>query len=130
MILEQIQALSDDEIRARVAELTGDWKNCRIIRGQHGDWDDVVGFGTYDDGTLVDSEDPVPNYPADLNACAEFEATLTFEQAEDYHESLSDITFQKRKEQDNPAPPRFATATAPARQRCEAFLAVMGKEER
>ena len=60
----------------------------------------------------------VPNYPEDLNACAEFEATLTDEEWKDYGVPLGsrDISWEGAK--------KLLSATA--RQRCIAYLKVKG----
>ena len=58
----------------------------------------------------------IPNYAADLNACAEFEKTLTDEDKITYLRFLNKGDFSYR---------RLAFATAI--QRCEAFLRTIGK---
>ena len=68
----------------------------------------------------------VPDYLNDLNACAEFEATLTYEEAEAYEDELCDICKRDNELEDNPAPWRFAVATAKPKQRCLAFLKTKG----
>lgn len=110
-----------------IAEATGDWKNCRVIKGQHGDFDEVVGFGTYDDGSLSDSEDPVPLYDISLDAIQEA-VMLQCKNANfcpiDYTDTLlyvvradSGVTSERGC---------FAHTNATAPQRCEAFLRVLG----
>lgn len=113
MTLEQIQKLTDDELRVRVAELRG-WKN--HARGSYHDWRDA-------DGCSRNTSTGMPNYPADLNACHEFERNLAGfnpqtakSQYGDYISALQTITGWWR------------TPCAPARARCEAFLTVMGKD--
>lgn len=110
MTLEQIQSLTDDEIRVRVAEIMG-WSeiSTRCMWG--------LPPGAEDDGT-EDSLKHFPNYPADLNACADMECMLTDAQW---------ITYIARLHNDVVIYPTRLAVAATARQRCEAFLAVMGK---
>lgn len=124
MTLEQIQALSDDEIRVMVAELMG-WT------GIHEE--DRSGFGGYC-GTAPSGKVGafVPNYPADLNAAHEMESAVypCFETATDdelrrwmrYRKELSKAAMPSCQEGAG-LDERLIRATA--RQRCEAFLAVM-----
>lgn len=62
----------------------------------------------------------VPNYPKSLDACAEFEKTLTTEQRHDYVRALRRITEAWD------AMPEFTTTFATARQRCLAYLKTKG----
>jgi len=115
MTLEQIQALTDDEIRVRVAELMGyrllPSNNPKQLTWQMG-------------GVTVTP----PNYPAGLNACASFEATLTREQCQAYNRKLMETVTERPDTE--PQSLRWSWGRPP-RARCEAFLAVMqaGKGE-
>lgn len=62
----------------------------------------------------------IPNYPESLDACAEFEKTLTTEQRHDYVRALRHITEAWD------AMPEFTTTFATARQRCLAYLKTKG----
>ena len=108
MTLDQIQALTDEEIRVRVAELCG-WT--------YAGSDSTTRFycppGTTD---LAKRHGFIPNYPADLNACHEFEAALSGQQWPKYVTKLCELTRDRNGE---------GLVFATARQRCEAFLAVM-----
>ena len=65
----------------------------------------------------------VPDYYNDLNACAQFEATMTAAQRVEYGFELNNVICAHNAQ---PYPTRFEYATAPAPQRCEAFLRVRG----
>lgn len=120
MTLEQIQTLTDDEIRVRVAELMGFTE----VRFQgSGSYVGFVGKAP----RMTWSGYPIANYPADLNACASFEATLTDKQWEDYGEHICDEFMRQRGDMTIAEMTRAAFG-ASARQRCEAFLATMGKD--
>ena len=69
---------------------------------------------------------PVPNFHENLDAMHEAEATLNYEQAEQFENKLCDIC---NRHQEYPLPFRFAVARATARQRAEAFLRTIGKWE-
>lgn len=74
---------------------------CHLYRGQGHD-----SFCTY-----------IPNYPASLDACAEFEKTLSGDEITDYINQIYRVTFKAcRADRDE----GVVFATAP--QRCEAFL--------
>ena len=107
MTLDQIQALTDDEIRVRVAEICG-WADIRE--------EDRSGFGGYR-GTDPNGKTLsfVPNYPADLNACAEMERTMTRAQLWLFDDYMLHICRDA-----------MMAKHATARQRCQAFLTVMG----
>ena len=111
MCAEDIKALTDKELRIKVAELLG-WKNIRV------DWDY---FDYQDDTGLVATNEigytlPLPDYPQDLNACADMEKSLIHTPDEstwsEYREHLVGMLGKEWG---------FATA----RQRCEAFILTM-----
>lgn len=128
MTLEQIQALTDDEIRVRVAELMG-WQ----VKATRGKYDLVVidpnGFevawgnlrGRTPDELRLDFSHNLPNYPADLNACHEFERTMNEDECAAYQQQIDNPWGMTQD--DYPAQAYWFHATA--RARCEAFLAVM-----
>ena len=111
MTLEQIQSLTDDEIRVKVAELCG-WSNVRPnpIKGH------VPLAGTAKDGPVSDSSNPllgIPNYTADLNAC---------------HEAIHTVGISTRREVAELLSAWNGTmggCFSTARQRCNALLATM-----
>jgi hypothetical protein len=118
MTLEQIQALTDDEIRVRVAELCG-WTKQREIEAGYWVW-------IAPDGNTV-GQSTLPNYPADLNAIqaaiiAHADSLPSRYQREEWLCMVEAYAIRSVEE------PAFI---APARARCEAFLAVMqaGKGE-
>jgi len=94
--------LTDEEIRIKVAAA------CRFTNISAVCWR----------GHLDGYERRVPNYPLDLNACAEFEATLTDEEWKDYGILLGsrDTSWEGAKK----------LLSAPARQRCLAYLKTKG----
>ena len=117
MTLEQIQALSDDEIRVMVAKLAG-WHPIEDVYGYPPDPDYVWGYKG--PGMLE-----LPNYPADLNACRfDFETGTRMDrnQRNRYLNTLYNLTWS---EDNDEVDDDFAWLTASARARCEAFLAVM-----
>lgn len=119
MTLEQIQALTDDEIRVMVAELCG-WKRRA--------WQDRKGrpckSWTSPEGR--DMAGMPPNYPADLNACAEAVASIPDDGSrEKYLWALKRGIMRNSATQ---GADEFQVHSATARQRCEAFLATMEKD--
>ena len=120
MTLEQIQALSDDEIRVRVAQAAG-WQILDVPANPLPYWNDqrgvFVGGGTHQ---------PLPNYPADLNACREAVNLIPDDGSRDrYLWTLKRIIMQTSETQ---GADEFQVHAAPPRTRCEAFLAVMQPE--
>jgi hypothetical protein len=97
--------------RIAIAEACG-WRTQPDSQGKR--WEDTSAL---EDGWFYESE--LPDYLTDLNACAEFEATLTAEEYSAYHHVLvHDICA-------HPSSVRPLSATAA--QRCEAFLRTIGK---
>ena len=115
MTLQQIQALTDDEIRVRVAELIG-WTKRREVEADYWVWDSPH-------GTLM-GQSMLPNYPADLNACHEIAMSLDRDslQYSAYCSAVNQIIAITNSAK-NARPIQAIDATA--RARCEAFLAVM-----
>ena len=126
MTLEQIQALSDDEIRVRVAEVMG-WTNIRpeIVAWKHRYEPTLIG----DSPDNLVSPSLLPNYPADLNACHELAMSLDRDslQYSAYCSAVNQIIAIANSAK-NARP--IQAIDAPARTRCEALLAVMGKEDK
>ena len=133
MTLQEIQKLTDDELRVRVAELAGaKWQEVPPRDGYSYRPKRLLSFHTWDFDSPRCAPLPFPNqqgdaysgpnYPADLNACAEFERTLTKIQRQDYAGELRWATKAEFMEEDAEV---FVVAHASARQRCEAFLATM-----
>lgn len=99
------------ELRVRVAELRG-WTE---IATNGEDW-----FGC---DTEMNSR-RLPDYPSDLNACAEFEKGMTGDECERYNEALVEVTWPnagKPVKCQAEHYPWFYTAE----QRCRAFIATM-----
>lgn len=105
--------MTDEEIRIKVAESLG-WTVNPEVRD----------LGTHPQ--MERGHHFLPNYPLDLNACAEFEKLLTYEEADEYDDHLGDICKRDNDLTDNPTPWRFAVTTATARQRCLAYLKTKG----
>jgi len=135
MKLEEVKALSDNELRIKVAELLGwsDVENDRIVLNVH----ELRGMAP--DQTYLSYgrwRIKVPNYPRDLNACHKMENSRIMNDTRRfvlYCANLTDIVDGQ-----NPGklhthksamlyepPPRILNATA--RQRCEAFVLTMGE---
>ena len=102
MTLEQVKAMTDDEIRIKVSELL-EWKNIRVDRAYFDHYDDTGLVATNEVGYTL----PLPDYPQDLNACHDMEKTLMDYEADTYIEWLNKMWCDFR---------------ATARQRCEAFI--------
>jgi hypothetical protein len=104
--------MSDDEIRIAIAEARG-LEQCQMIDG-------------IPSGIKPPLRDwmPVPDWPADLNACHEFEETLTDEDQSDYTDALALVL--RANWNSNNGYDHWMIAHATARQRCEAFLKVKG----
>lgn len=64
-----------------------------------------------------ESNNDIPDYLSDLNACAEFEKTLTGSQRNDYYSALYDMQTSRFV-----SDVMFHAMCATAPQRCEAFL--------
>jgi hypothetical protein len=77
--------MTDEEIRIKVAETMG-WKPDPETKFWYALGPDEILAG-FKDGIVS----PLPDYLNDLNACAEFEATLTDEELEAYREHLSEL---------------------------------------
>lgn len=124
--------MNSEKIRIRVAEACG-WKPGEDDRMRDGTYRwDVRRNGTIFGSkpmTYLDSDEfcgsylcdqRVPDYPNDLNACAEFERTLTQDERITYKRFLYLIVLDDPGNLDND------TTFAMARQRCEAFLRTKG----
>jgi hypothetical protein len=72
------------------------------------------------------SQDKLPNYPSDLNACHEMEKMLNYEQAELFEDSLCDIAKSANDVLENPLQSKSFIFHATAAQRAEAFLRTLG----
>jgi len=113
--------MTTEEIRIAVAELCG-WT---VIDGVY---PRDCGYPPGHPQHKQEERAPLPNYPADLNACAEFEKTLTDEEFDRYVIILWDKIADTEEAQ---KPGRNALSCfvrgSTALQRCEAFLRVKGK---
>lgn len=94
--------MTNEEIRIKVAEAMG-WEVisdtlCNVKPDKNGDPE-------------IEPIAPLPNYPEDLNACAEFEKMMTDEEHNRYRAHLYGMTFNPRE-----------CFSATARQRCLAYL--------
>lgn len=99
--------MTNDEIRIKVAEACG-WKinpakhTAKILDWIHTE-SECTGYFP-------------PNYPEDLNACADFEKTISPDQQNQYIMELGKVCCVRG----------FNIVTATARQRCLAFLKTKG----
>lgn len=117
--------MTDEEIRIKVAESLGaKWHSVlttpkieRLVLAFR-QWTDL-GANRWDlpDGRVLSHD--VPNYPEDLNACAEFEAALTDEERRSYFFHL----FGTQRLEDGDL---WKAVSATARQRCQAYLKTKG----
>ena len=114
MNLKQVQALSNEELRIKVAGLCG-----------YVSWCDEYGSGQWEKDDKA--QDP-PNYPVDLNAMYEAETVMIPKQYKEWNEILERITIpfitcMTIEHQ------LFKQRTATARQRAEAFVLTMEKDD-
>lgn len=108
LTLEQVKALSDEELRVKVAKLCG-WGEFH---------NDHYGSGFWTGPSAVDGEDP-PDYPHDLNAMHVVEEGMTDAQYDTHWNELVAICVRDGRERMN---------SATARQRAEAFVLTMQGE--
>ena len=104
--------MNNKQINTTIAEACG-WDSDDIARGY----------------TLCQFSENVPDYCNDLNAMHEAEATLNYEQGEQFEDELCDICVcdMENRHKEYPLPFRFAVAHATAQQRAEAFLKTIRK---
>ena len=108
--------MTEEQINIAIAEACG-WTHFELITTQYtalradGKWDII------------------PDYCNNLNAMHEAEATLNYEQGEQFEDELCDICVcdMENRHKEYPLPFRFAVAHATAQQRAEAFLKTIGK---
>lgn len=112
MTIEQLQLLSDEELRVMCAELCG----YKIH-----EWGITYPDEKESGRGYVSVTDLLPNYPADLNAMHEAEKTLTETEAHRYHGELCDV---RAKTGHGTHVLDVVTYHATGRQRCIAFIAV------
>ena len=125
--------MTDNEIRIAVAEAMG-WKHIfhhKWLReyGREGEdlWCELG-------GKSLDGDDmPLPNYSADLNACAKMRRTLTKDEREDFASCLEAVCSAGQLSMAALDPhgvtdyaELFDILDATALQQCEAFLRVKG----
>lgn len=79
--------LTDEEIRIKVAEAMGYHTLVKLETPACHGWFAIPPGKVLSDLIRV----PLPNYPEDLNACAEFEKTLTEDELEAYREHISEL---------------------------------------
>jgi len=120
--------MTKDEIRIKVAEACG-WSHLTQFTNRI---TDPQGNAIFFNPMEKSRSDFIPNYPSDLNACAEFEKTLNADDEENYVEELKGLIMEGAYENE----PRYlkshlsssdSTYRATAEQRCLAFLKVKGK---
>ena len=104
--------MTNKQINIAIAKACG-WDSDDIARGY----------------TLCQFSENVPDYCNDLNAMHEAEATLNYEQGEQFEDELCDICDMENRHKEYPLPFRFAVAHATSHQRAEAFLKTIGKWE-
>jgi hypothetical protein len=112
--------MTDNDLRIKVAELRG-WTRIGpghdCVNGRQVDV--LVGYTPKNDPD--DRVTVIPDYPKDLNACHEFEGTLTYNQCSRYEDVL--LLIWKRGTMYCHADAMRCHITA--RQRCEAFVETM-----
>ncbi len=116
--------LTDEEIRIKVAESRG-WNPSSLVKGKwcHDSNMVMAKNGAYSVWVGIDS---LPNYPESLDACAEFEATLTDEEWLDYIGYLADDVLGYSCSMNPSWSLTRKLLEATARQRCLAYLKTKG----
>jgi len=109
--------MNDEQLRIAVAEALG-WTYAKPAYSRVLNVHAVVGLDP--DG----ERRTTPNWPADLNACHQFEKTLSRDQQQEYVRQLIKLFKEPLPLMDF----NFAMLNATARQRCEALLAVLKPE--
>lgn len=114
--------MSDDELNVAVAELCG-WTEIHKMGGMTPEEERYFGRRWIERFKEYSSVLPLPNYAQDLNACAEFEKTLTPEEYRDY---VALLALSANDPEGPDGDERFARRliSATATQRCAAFLAI------
>jgi len=105
MTLDEVTAMTDEQVRIKVAELLG-WRPYSANKNE--DPDELWLLNTY--------SNVLPKYHSDLNACREMEDTMSHRNKRLFVVQLSYVL--------SPAisPQSFRLIHATARQRCEAFI--------
>lgn len=112
--------LSDEELRLKVAEKDG-WKNLMYPPIETPHWEKWGWIGTEPNGRC---NQPVPDYPHDLNACAALRAWLSDNERVQYIAYLvSQVSIGSRIRE-----LYWAIANATPRQHCLAFIKCKGVE--
>lgn len=112
--------LTDEEIRIKVAESLG-YKDLETKWEKYHQWECPDGRVRF--GTIADKYACLPNYPESLDACAEFEATLTEEEWETYADYL--LWSEDEPGHSNYTACKIGCSATP-RQRCLAYLKTKG----
>ena len=114
--------MTNEEIRIKVAEAMG-WKSPfnerEWLHNSGSEGEDV--YGKFVGTDPCGDREQVPNYPFDLNSCAEFEKMLTDEEWRVYSAEIVSLTLWDRA---TDTMKRILQATA--RQRCLAYLKTKG----
>ena len=105
--------MKPEQQRIAIAEACG-WKWHSRMKGSIKVWDNGLDY--------VFSDSELPDYLNDLNAMNEAEATLNYEQGEQFEDELCDICDMENRHKEYPLPFRFAVVHATTQQRAEAFL--------
>lgn len=119
--------MTDREINEAIAEACG-WRKCNCAAGC------LAWYEPGDNSGNRPHVCPGFNYVGDLNQIHEAEKTLTREQQDTYSANLFSLLPEDENlgpiidgVEDVLMPSQFQVAHATARQRCEAFLRVLGK---
>lgn len=122
MTLEEVKALSDEELRIKVAELCG-WEISPFGSG-------IICFNEELDKQRAPEDDGIrfslPDYPHDLNACHEMEkAAEVDEYVPTLYEVITGYPLKIMQNQGQAIDLMNWVYNATARQRCEAFVLTM-----
>lgn len=109
--------MTPDEMRVRILTLMG-WGFSHYIG------ETPLGFEPGEANPSMTQD--LPNYPASLDACAEFEATLTDKDRTAYQNTLAMLCGGLREDDGGQFVNHRDAISATAPQRCEAFLRVKG----
>ena len=111
--------MTDQELRVKVAEAMG-WKSKLVPATQDGPDNPYGEFQHTWWSNPHGAYKPLPNYPASLDACAEFERTLTDATGKAYFAALDVVCGHQQY--------LYKLITASPRNRCLAFLATVKPE--
>lgn len=118
-----------EKMRLRILKGCG-WKRCKIAASSYGGCGDILKDGWMRPDGVKFYFHRTPDYPNDLNACAEMEKVLTLDQQRQYLDELQQILNDKNRHIPTwYGPTAFDYRHAEPMDLCLAFCRVMFPEE-